>query len=684
MVNQKTGSMLAAGAIAIAAAAFASRASRAVAIAATACVAPDAWSPMLVTADCIDPRFSKPYIDVEEDRTMPVPHRYVHGGFTGTDAKFSFYFPPKEQYQRRFYQNTHQLLTSENTTPYNVGMAVASGAYFVQTNIGGSERATNTEQAVFGKLDPTIGGYRVNAEAAKYSRVVAARMYGEHRPYGYLYGGSGGAFQTISSAEHTVGVWDGFVPYVMGSPNAIPGVFTVRIHALRVLRMRNKFPEVMDAIDPGGSGHPYAGLNEEERAALQEATRLGFPPRGWWNHETMTGGPLALVAGYVPYLDGAYVEDFWSKPGYLGADPNSSVVRARIRHDTTVVDVSGPQKRLRLSTVPMGDLTGADLVVTSGANAGKSVPVGAATGDTVAVGFGASPAVANSIQAGDRVRIDNSWYLALQTYHRHQVPTSDMYGWNQFRDSKGVPLYPQRKVLIGPIGAVNGAGSVQSGRITGKMIGVEALMDIDALPWQADWYRTKVKEALGSRLDGSFRLWFVDHAQHTPPAGVLAQARTISYQGVLEQALHDVSAWVERGVQPPSNTKYSVVDGQVQVPAQAAQRGGIQPVVSLLVNGRERADVAVGEAVSFVADISAPPGTGKVVAAEWDLLGVGDYPVAVQLAASGASASVKTTYSYSKPGTYFPVLRATSQRDGDSKTPYTRVQNLGRVRVVVK
>lgn len=108
------------------------------------------------------------------------------------------------------------------------------------------------------------------------------------------------------------------------------------------------------------------------------------------------------------------------------------------------------------------------------------------------------------------------------------------------------------------------------------------------------------------------------------------------------------------------------------------------PVVSLKVNGRERVDVAVGEPVSFVADISAPPGTGKVVAAEWDLLGVGDYPVAGPLAASGANVSVKTTYSYAKPGTYFPVLRAASQRDGDSKTPYTRVQNLGRVRVVVK
>ena len=279
------------------------------------CAPPASGIAMLVTADCVDPRFNQPYVDINELRTTPVPHRYVHGGFTGTDAKFAFYFPPAEQYQRRFFQTTHQLLNSENTPPSNIGFAVASGAYFVQTNIGGVERATTTEQVVSGKLDPTVGGYRVNAEAAKYSRVVAAEIYGEHRPYGYLYGGSGGAFQTISSAENTVGVWDGFVPFVMGSPNAIPGVFTVRIHALRVLRRRDKFPAIMDAIDPGGSGDPYAGLNEEERAALEEATRLGFPPRGWWNHATLTGGPLALVAGYVPYLDPTYVDDFWTQPG---------------------------------------------------------------------------------------------------------------------------------------------------------------------------------------------------------------------------------------------------------------------------------------------------------------------------------------------------------------------------------
>jgi hypothetical protein len=120
--------------------------------------------PMHVTADCIDPRFNDPYVDIDEQRTAPVPHLYVHGGFKGTDARFSFYFPPPEQYQGRFFQNTHQLLTSENGAPGTIGFAIASGAYYVQTNIGGAERATTTEQAVFGKLDPSVGGYRVNAE----------------------------------------------------------------------------------------------------------------------------------------------------------------------------------------------------------------------------------------------------------------------------------------------------------------------------------------------------------------------------------------------------------------------------------------------------------------------------------------------------------------------------------------
>ena len=667
--------------------------------------------PMVVTANCVDAHLKDAYTDIDEMRSTPVPHRYVHGGFKGTDAKFSFYFPLKEQYQGRFLQPTHQLQTSENAAPANISFAVASGAYWVQTNMGGSENPTTAASTLSGKFDPSIRGYRVNAAAAKHSRTIAAQMYGAHRTYGYLHGGSGGAYQTITSAEYTIGVWDGFVPYVLGSPNSIPGNFTARIHALRVLRQRNKLPAIMDAIDPGGSGDMYAGLNEEEKGALQEVTRMGFPPRGWWNHATLTGGPLALVADYVPLLDPTYVDDFWSKPGYLGSDPKSSVSAARIVHATKITEkLTGPN-RLVLANMPTSDLTGIDLVIKTGAAAKQRVSTPAinvaARAVTIANG---SVALYNNVQSGDEVALDNSQYLALQTFHRHNIPTPDMYGWNQFRRPDGTPVYPQRAVLVGPIGAANGTGAVNNGKFKGKMILMQSLMDIDAFPWQADWYRKKAEESQGAKyVADNFRLWFTDHAQHTAPVGAAADLRTVSYQGALQQALRDVSAWVERGVQPPASTSYNVVEAQVEVPPKADVRKGIQPVVDLKVNGGVRAEVAAGQPVTFSATIEVPRNTGKIVAVEWNFEGSSAKggaaaessptnpaasPVLREPAESGyapaelaemkPSVSVNATHTYLQPGTYFPVLRATSQREGDPKTPFARVQNLGRVRVVVK
>src|SRR5690606_17555855 len=51
-----------------------------------------------------DDFFGKPYIDVDEWREQPALHRHIHGGFTGTDTRFTFYIPPSELYQGRMYQ----------------------------------------------------------------------------------------------------------------------------------------------------------------------------------------------------------------------------------------------------------------------------------------------------------------------------------------------------------------------------------------------------------------------------------------------------------------------------------------------------------------------------------------------------------------------------------------------------
>src|SRR4029077_11482772 len=188
----------------------------------------------------------------------------------------------------------------------------------------------------------------------------------------------------------------------------------------------------------GGSGDPGAGLNDEERAALEEATRTGFPPGAWFNYVPQGGGPLVLVAGYVPALDPTYLEDFWSKPGYLGTDPTSSVRAARIQHDATVVEViPGLRTQLKLSSVPTGDLTAADVIITSGAAAGMTASLGRVAsdgkgqiglvfepvGDTIDIT--ADPTIVGNIQAGDEISIDNARFHPLQTYHRHQFPPAN-------------------------------------------------------------------------------------------------------------------------------------------------------------------------------------------------------------------------------------------------------------------
>lgn len=645
----------------------------------------DETAPTIITADTVDPRYAEPYVDLNELRSEPLPHRYVHGGFHGSDARFSFYFPTDAaQYQGRFFHNTYPMAVSEDIGPFpiefevstgNLAFTLASGAYYVQTNLGGADRAG-------GMADPAIAAYRVNAAAAKYSRVIAAELFGAHRPYGYIFGGSGGSYQVIGSAENTRGVWDGFLPFVMATPNAIPSMFTVRMHALRVLRKRDRLPAIVDAINPGGSGDPYATLNDEERAALREATRMGFPLRGWWSHETLDSGYFMQVAPMVPMLDPRYVDDFWTTPGYLGHDPASGLAELRFTFDTTISAVTpGFPPVLELAELPARDCANAHLIVIDGGYAGRSVPIARVDGRCLRFAYAADQSLLKSLRAGARVRIDNSWALAVETYHRHQLPTPDMCGWDQFRDAGSAPLHPQREMLIGPFGAANTAGTIPEGRIDGKMLVLQAAMDIDALAWQADWYRSKVRAALGDRCDDQFAIWFIDHTHHDNPQTPAARAHTVSYEGALQQGLRDLADWVENGVRP-SSTCYRIDDAQLVLPDDAERRGGIQPLITLQANGGVRAEVAVGDTVAFSAQIDVPPGAGSVVAAQWDFEGAGTYPDSAAITPQ-ASVSLSTTHAYAKPGTYFAVLRAVSQRQGDANTPFGRIENLARVRVVV-
>ena len=59
-----------------------------------------------------------------------------------------------------------------------------------------------------------ITNWRASAATAHIRASSHRKCTGWPRPYGYVYGGSGGGFKSTACAEHTEGVWDGAVPFI--------------------------------------------------------------------------------------------------------------------------------------------------------------------------------------------------------------------------------------------------------------------------------------------------------------------------------------------------------------------------------------------------------------------------------------------------------------------------------------
>ncbi|MGY0390596.1 hypothetical protein ACWZJV_26790 [Nocardioides sp. WG-D5] len=644
------------------------------AAASEACAPKAAGQPMWVTADCVDPTYGKPVIDSQRDVAGDTPHHQVTGHFAGTSSRFNIYLPPVGQWEGRFYQIVYPL-QSENASPRDIALAFDSGAYRVQTN--------------------GTSGYRVDAAAAKFAKTVAADYYGTSRQiHGYIYGGSGGSFQTIGAIENTTGVWDGAVPWIPAAPTSIPNNFFVRAFARIVLE--DKAPQIGDAVQVGGSGDPYVGLTSPQKAILDEVTRMGVPLRAWKNYRYLLGlddaqGLLAF-AGAVRNLDPTYADDFWGERGYLGTEqsPLGDIFRAslvdRMPAVTTVNRNSqGQPTSLVLENAPSNPhITPFDFTAYGPDGTTK---IGAVTGSldaetkTLAIGSGTSSAVLDALTEGSKIRVDNRWTLALTAYHRYQVPKrSGLYAWDQFRDASGQPIYPQRSVEVGPTISKGAAGGgTFTGEINGKVIAVSNLLDVDAFPWHADFYASQVKAALGSSADENFRVYYNDNADHI---GAHAPG-LFDYEGTVEQALRDVSAWAERDVAPPASTRYTVSDSQIHVPATAVRRRGIQPTIDLTVNGHRRIEIEAGQDVTLSADIQVPPGAGQVISTEWDPNGSGTFTAAPFGPVRGR-VKVRNTFSYDEPGVYIASLRVTASREGDPSAQFARVQNLGAVRIVVR
>ena len=530
-----------------------------------------------------DARFRHPVIDRDEwrERHLPdgetIPFRYLHGYFEGTDVKFSFCFPPADRYEGRFQQylspfpgpDEEVASLGHNGTEDRIGFALKCGAYYVETNMG-------SRQQFGGSGDATMT-WKSSAAAAEYSREKAMEIYDtKQRPYGYVYGGSGGGYKSMACIENT-SAWDGAAPYVIGSPVSLPNTITMHVQGQRVLR--NAFPKVLDALDAGGSGDPYKELNKDEADMLLELTKMGFPPLAWYMEAkgVIDPGSLPVLMPGVKKMDPDYFTDFWTKPGYAGADPNSSSSKDRIHFRTKVkavhqadktekrtvedgqngVDdaykkqmVSGNGAYLEVEMLPRGEnlyQEGLYMTFQSGSAKDATLLMGRmmrftdAPGGILTIGdcYGMSDLseTLNKIRPGDEILLDNSDYIALQSYYRYQVPADlSFHAWDQFRNPDGTPKTPQRRPFPVPF---TGTGVYQDGDIQGKVINIQALMDESTCPWCADWWRNKIIETKGT--DENHRTYFMERCMHGD-INAIGNYMVVNYVGALRQALIDLSA----------------------------------------------------------------------------------------------------------------------------------------------
>jgi hypothetical protein len=679
--------------------------------------------------------FGQPFLEIDEERETPYPHRFVQGGFAGTTTLFAFYFPPKPGYEGRMFQpleggNGGHVVTFGGgylgEMFQTIRQTARLGGYLVESNQGHIGDELDPKAGP----DPTLYGHRASAEVARFSKHIAEQVYGSAPHHSYVYGGSGGGRRSPLCLENAPGVWDGCLPSASGGEIGEFGNikriktgstmgFGTLFNVQRLLGYDNIL-KLADRMAPGGSWDPYDGLTTHQREELTLLYRQGFP-RG---NEFMISQPMGQIWLWTSLADAlveddpSYFENFWTTPGYVGHDHPEHVNGDLIEQTGTVTRLlsarelnelpqfAGPEHHtMRVLSAIMGtgadayDLPfaievgglnggyrlGAGVRVLTGQAAGRQLYSTGVAGDVFACdGTGDANVLRFSgVEVGDQVLVDNRNFLAYCYYAHHHLLADDPQFDSLRVDGHGV--YPQHPVPDwSPF-----MGVCYSGQYTGKVLWVHSTHDSSVWPAWGTAYHRAVLQAQGEQgAADNFRiLWteFAEHATHemVPPEPHRASATRFIGGAVSEQSMKDLIAWVEDGVAPLS-TSYSYVDGQVRLPATAAERGGIQPIAAVTANGDERADVAVGEPVTLAVHAEVHPKSGTIVSIDWDFDGSGTFPVR-QTGVDGSSASltVNTTHAYDTPGTYFVTAKVQSHRDGDVTAELCRLETLGQARVVV-
>ncbi|WP_296306214.1 hypothetical protein [Pseudomonas sp.] len=669
----------------------------------------------MVDATCVDPDYNKTTLVIDSKKNLmlslpdgsSIPYTEVKGHFPATKAaaqlpagvnaspttanhSVTWLFPEKSYWQHRFFQQSYPL-PIDFLNIVDTRFAFTNGGYTVSTMPGNY-----------------VTGYRVSAAAAKLAKEYANELYSNReRIYGYIYGQSGGSVQMMGANEGTSGVWDGIVPVVIATDGLNTHSFQwAGLYALRVPDAKRK--AIAQASAPGSGQDIYAGLTADERAALNELLNAGFAQKALENWTFSVGSALPL-SGALAAFDPTYEDDFWSKPGYEGADPPAYLAAAKVDGFAKVTDIQrsgGIVTSLSFdpATVPsLGSIGSEGLQFYVYAADGKTrIASGKANalngkleGSTLTLTPGNDPTIVAALKTGARIRINNRFVLAACFYPRHSILDNGSRAYNQYKNADGSPRYVQRSFQAAHIANIGAAGGRrETGNIKVRTIVLENLSDPASYPYVAGLYADQVRRALGAQTESMFRIYYQDNAPHgafptamPDPSGGMAITRVASVGGVLNQALLDLAAWAERGADPLPSTNYALdAMTQVVLPRTAKERGGLQPVVELTANGSERVQVAVNRPVTLVAKIDMPPGAGEVVDYDW-YLGAPDskFEPAIALSKPQRSVSISRKVKFPAPGDYAVTFRVRGERNGKSAAESTTpLENIARVRVIVR
>jgi hypothetical protein len=677
---------------------------------------------LLIDGTCVDPDYNEStfVVDKTEQLTLQVPdggptipYTQVTGHFPATKTvatlpsyvrqsptlfqqDYVFRFPAKEFWRNRSFEQQHPSGGGQ----VDNRMAFTNGAFSVNWMSASTANA--------------VASHRHEAAATKVAKAYANKLYGNTaRIYSYFWGCSGGGIVSMAAAENVTGVWDGVQPQCMG-PTGVATFHSFHWQAHYTMAISQaKRDAIAAAAVPGGTGDIYAGLNDEEKSVLNEFISAGYPLPVIGNHFKSF---IPLVDPIdIRLADPTYEDDFWSKPGYAGANPPKYLQAAKVDGYATITgitrDAAGVPIAIQFdrATFPtlgvtgdnyleyyvyaadgktrlidpvrvvgepsdnrrryslMGKLdTATDTLALTGTNKNVFGNVSAITN---------SPILLNALKEGSKIRVNNRFILAMYFYPRYSnIPGARSY--DQYRNADGSAKYPQRKdvsVLAGPNYRTMG-GRIETGDIKTKVMVIEGMGDNLSWPLFNASYAEQIQRTLGSRANGMMRFYLHDNGRHAVGGGE---------PGIFQQSIQDLMAWAEKGIAPPPSTSYVIRNGQVIPATQAADRHGLQPVMSLTANDLARAMVGVNQPVNLVSKIEMPPATGKIVQYSWTIAGTADPMTVVDK--PQPLVNVNRTITFDKPGTYVVRLTVNGQRDGlVAPANQTLLQNFKEVRVVVQ